>query len=149
MISTGQAMDVNGISTADGANIQTWSYWGGSCQQFRFQSAGTGVWRIIARHSDKCVDVEGASSSDGANVIQWTCISGAANQMFQLNSVSNANQVTQGSGQSLYVYPNPATSGQFTIDPSFMKVNDKIDVEIYSYEGKQVYSNSYFDRTTD
>lgn len=109
VIATSKAIDVDGISTANGANIHIWNYWGGHGQQFRFQSAGTGLWRIIARHSGKCLDVEGSSSNDGANVIQWECISGAQNQMFSLDRVSgsrlSASELTENG--ELSIYPNP------------------------------------------
>ena len=84
VIATGQALDVSGVSTANGANIQIWAWNGGNNQQWRFENAGDGYWKIIARHSNKCVDVQGASTADGANVHQWDCITGAQNQAFQL-----------------------------------------------------------------
>ena len=84
VIATGQALDVSGVSTANGANIQIWAWNGGNNQQWRFENAGDGYWKIIARHSNKCVDVQGASTADGANVQQWDCITGARNQAFQL-----------------------------------------------------------------
>ena len=84
VIATGQALDVSGVSTANGANIQIWAWNGGNNQQWRFENAGNGYWKIIARHSNKCVDVQGASTADGANVHQWDCITGAQNQAFQL-----------------------------------------------------------------
>jgi hypothetical protein len=84
VIATGQALDVSGVSTANGANIQIWAWNGGNNQQWRFENAGDGYWKIIARHSNKCVDVQGVSTADGANVQQWDCITGAQNQAFQL-----------------------------------------------------------------
>lgn len=35
-----KAVDVNGWSTANGGNIQQWSYNGGACQQFQFEAVG-------------------------------------------------------------------------------------------------------------
>jgi hypothetical protein len=84
LIASGQAVDVAGCVSDAGANIQTWTYWGGNCQQFRFQSAGSGKWRIIARNSEMCLHVLNASQDDGANVIQSTCLSGAEHQMFEM-----------------------------------------------------------------
>jgi hypothetical protein len=78
-----KALDISGASASDGANLQIWSYSGGPNQQFRFQNAGSGVWRIIPRHSQKCIDVAGASASDGANVLQWTCKALSSHQMFK------------------------------------------------------------------
>lgn len=78
------ALDVDSFSTANGGNIMLWEYWGSNNQQFRFQSAGSGKWRIINRNSELCMDVEGISSADGANIFQWTCIAGNTNQQFEL-----------------------------------------------------------------
>lgn len=81
-----KALDVDSWSVSNGANIMLWNYWGGYNQQFRFQSAGTGKWRIINRNSELCADVEGISSANGANLVQWQCISGNNNQVFELIS---------------------------------------------------------------
>ena len=77
-------LDVDSFSTAPGGNLMLWDYWGGSNQQFRFQSAGSGKWRIINRNSELCADVDGISTADGANIMQWTCIAGNSNQQFEL-----------------------------------------------------------------
>ena len=84
LIAPTKGLDIASNSTAAGANIQIYDYWGGSNQQFRFQSAGTGKWRIIPRHSELCMDVSGNSAADGRSIIQWTCNAGAENQMFEL-----------------------------------------------------------------
>jgi hypothetical protein len=81
---SGKALDVDSFSTANGANMMLWAYLGGANQQFRFQSAGSGRWRIINRNSDKCLDVSNNSSADGANLVQWECIAGSLNQQFEL-----------------------------------------------------------------
>lgn len=80
------ALDVDSFSTDNGANVMLWDYWGAPNQQFRFQGAGSGQWRIINRNSEKCLDVEEAATTDSTNVFQWQCISGATYQMFSLES---------------------------------------------------------------
>ncbi|WP_339617405.1 RICIN domain-containing protein [uncultured Gilvimarinus sp.] len=77
-------LDIDSFSTANGANALLWSYSGGENQQFRFQSAGEGRWRIINRLSQKCLDVNANDTADGANLIQWECLAGATNQQYQL-----------------------------------------------------------------
>ncbi|UZJ43394.1 RICIN domain-containing protein [Marinimicrobium sp. C6131] len=79
-----RALDVEGLSTDNGANLMLWEYLGGHNQQFRFQSAGEGRWRIIGRQSEKCLDVEARSQGDGANIVQWTCSADSTNQQFEL-----------------------------------------------------------------
>ena len=78
------SLEVDSFSTVNGGNLMLWHYWGGYNQQFRFQSAGSGKWRIINRNSELCADVSGLSTEDGANVTQWQCISGNNNQVFEL-----------------------------------------------------------------
>jgi glucosylceramidase len=79
----GLAWDVTGVSAADGATAQLWTYGGGNNQQWLAQSAGGGVWRFVARHSGKCLDVPSASTADGARLQQWACNSSGA-QSFRL-----------------------------------------------------------------
>jgi glucosylceramidase len=77
------AWDVTGVSTADGALAQLWTYGGGNNQQWLPQPTGNGAWRFVARHSGKCLDVSGSSTADGARLRQWTC-NGTAAQSFRL-----------------------------------------------------------------
>jgi Ricin-type beta-trefoil lectin domain. len=79
-----KSLDIDSLSLSNGANIMLWEYWGGWNQQFRFQSAGSGKWRMINRNSELCADVDGLSTGDGANLVQWECISGNNNQIFEL-----------------------------------------------------------------
>ncbi len=68
---SGQALDVAGCSTADGADAITWPYWGGTCQQWNFERQTDGFYKITAAHSGKALDVGGCSTAEGANVITW------------------------------------------------------------------------------
>lgn len=81
-----KSLDLNTSMSGNGATIILYDYWGGDNQLFRFQSAGSGKWRIIPKSSELCLDVSGNSSADGADLVQWTCTAGAENQMFNLNS---------------------------------------------------------------
>ena len=79
-----QSLEISNNSTFAGENVQLWQYSGGHNQLFRFQSAGSGKWRIVARNSELCLDIAGQGGGNGANIIQWTCIAQADNQMFEL-----------------------------------------------------------------
>ncbi|SIO94470.1 RICIN domain-containing protein [Vibrio spartinae] len=79
------ALDVYNSDTNSNANILIYSYYNRANQQFRFQAAGSGKWRIVNRNSGLCLSVVGASTSDGANLVQEACIPGAQNQQFGLN----------------------------------------------------------------
>ncbi|GAB3979636.1 hypothetical protein GCM10029978_075540 [Actinoallomurus acanthiterrae] len=80
---SGKAIDVNGASTADGANLIQWDRSNAYNQQFQFVDAGGGYYRLKARHSGKVVDVNGASTADGAQLVQWSDYDGT-NQQFRL-----------------------------------------------------------------
>jgi hypothetical protein len=60
----------------------------GTNQQFRFESAGTGWWRIIARHSGKVLDVWEWSTADNARISQYADLNGT-NQHVYNNCYSN------------------------------------------------------------
>ncbi len=79
-----RALDIEAKSISDGGNAILWTYNAGKNQQFRFQKAGTGKWRIVNRNSELCLAVENSSTSSGANIEQETCTSGSEHQMFTL-----------------------------------------------------------------
>ena len=129
------------VSTADGANIQTWSWWGGDGQQFRFEDAGSGTYRIIARHSGKCIEVENSSTADGANVQQMSCNGGSSQRFEVINNKSEAvNNLSSGFG----IYPNPAISEIIVNVPNDFIKNSKISV--YNNLGKLVYEDNIIER---
>jgi endoglucanase len=80
---SGKAMDVQSPNTDNGARVGQYTYNGNAWQQWQFQDAGSGYWRIISRHSGKCLDVVSASTADGAELVQYTC-GGGTNQQFQM-----------------------------------------------------------------
>jgi len=82
---SGKCLDVKGLSTADGANVQQWSCTGGNNQRWKLVSMGDGYNELVAKHSGKCLDVAGVSTADGANVYQWHC-TGGNNQRWKLVS---------------------------------------------------------------
>ncbi len=80
---SGKVLDVSGVSTADGAQLQQWARTDGNNQQFQFVDSGGGYYRVKARHSGKVLDVYGASTANGANIVQWPDHTGT-NQQFRL-----------------------------------------------------------------
>lgn len=87
VVSPSSAIDIEDMSNNDGANAMLWNYWGGTGQLFRFKSAGTGLWRIINLHSDKCLTVADNSAQNGANLMQSRCVANRDNQLFRLDKV--------------------------------------------------------------
>ncbi len=84
---SGKSLDVEGRSSADGANILQWTYGGGTNQQFDIVHLGNGEYRILAAHSGKSLDVYGFSLDNGGDIRQWTWL-GGDNQRWRL--VQNA-----------------------------------------------------------
>lgn len=81
-VHSGKSLDVEAVSTADGARLQQWSPHGRGNQQFRLQPVGS-YYQIVCVHSGKVFDVSGASTADGAQIVQWASHVGA-NQLFEL-----------------------------------------------------------------
>ena len=46
-----------------------------------------GVYKVVARHSGKCLDVSGVSTDDGAGVQQWSC-HGGGNQLWRIEPIA-------------------------------------------------------------
>ena len=81
-----KSWDVDGGSgaTADGIKVHLWDYVGGTNQQWRIEAiGGVGQYRLVARHSGKCLTVDGSSTANGAMLSQQSC-SGSAAQSFSL-----------------------------------------------------------------
>jgi glycerate-2-kinase len=86
---SGKCLDIQGVSTADGAAVHQWTCHGGTNQQFTLRQVAADDYQLVAVHSGKCVDVSGISTAAGALVHQWTCDSASAlatkkNQVWRL-----------------------------------------------------------------
>ena len=75
------ALDVNGKKTADGTNIELYTFNKGDNQKFRFDKNPDGTYSILTKITDdkSALDVSGRSTKAGANVQQYT-FSGGKNQ---------------------------------------------------------------------
>lgn len=76
-------LDVSGVSLADNAGVQLWTYGGGNNQQWQAVSEGGGYYHLVARHSGKCLTVPGGSAADEVQLVQLACSGGAA-QSFRI-----------------------------------------------------------------
>lgn len=86
-VPSGRAIDIYGVSTADGANACLWDNWGGANQRYTLTATTNGYYRISPNHSGKALDVYGASTAEGANVLQWG-YTGGYNQQWRLDPIS-------------------------------------------------------------
>ncbi len=85
---SGKSIDVASASTANGANIQLWSYSGGTNQQWDVASMGSGYYSIRAAHSGKSMDVYNFCTEPGCEIVQWDYW-GGNNQQWQITSVGD------------------------------------------------------------
>ncbi len=68
----GMRLDVAGVSTADGAQVQIWSDADGNNQRWKLEDQGNGYWEIIPQHATSMrLDVSGSGTSNGTNVQIW------------------------------------------------------------------------------
>jgi endoglucanase len=85
-VNSGEAMDVNGGSTASGAGIIQWPQNGGNNQQWAITANGS-YYTITNRNSGDVLDVNGGSTANGAGIIQGTS-NGGNSQQWKLTAVS-------------------------------------------------------------
>jgi hypothetical protein len=78
---SGKVLDVASRSTANGANVQQWTWNGGTNQQWNVVDIGNGQYNIVGVQSGKYLDVTGGSTADGANIEIWQS-TGGNNQKF-------------------------------------------------------------------
>ena len=122
---SGRAMDVYGVSTANGANINLWDYWAGNGQKVTLTDTGGTYYRLNFVHSGKTVAVAAASTADGANVLQWQNTGGteqqwkftAASTVRRLRLSTTTNQYLRHSGFRGYIAtdPFPAQDSEFRV----------------------------------
>ena len=133
------AMDVEGVSTADGANVFIWAYGGGNNQQWQIADLGNGYYQIKARHSGKCLDLSAGDTSDGANFQQWTCSSSNTNQHFTFTSASSAEGSLTESSAEYTLYPSPVGE---KLNITF-NGQQHVNVKVYDNIGAMVLSTDF------
>ena len=81
---SGLYLDVNGGASANGTNIQQWTYNGYASQQFNLVYLGSGYYAIktVCSGSSQALDVWARSSADGTNIATYS-YSGGTNQQFK------------------------------------------------------------------
>lgn len=66
------AVEVKGISTANGANVQVWSKTNKDHQKWQLKVNSDGSYSVLNANSGKALDIEGKSTASGTNVSQFT-----------------------------------------------------------------------------
>ncbi|MFI7534805.1 RICIN domain-containing protein [Streptosporangium sp. NPDC049376] len=82
---SGKCLDVERVSTRNGADLHQWTCLDDQPnQEWNLVATSDGYYTLRATHSGKCLDVEGVSTRNGANVHQWTCLDDQPNQEWKL-----------------------------------------------------------------
>jgi endoglucanase len=123
---SGQALDVNAASTANGAGIIQWPQNGGNNQQWVITDNGGGYYKIANRNSGQALDVNGAATTNGAGIIQWPW-NGGNNQQWALTSTSTGiyKAINRNSGLALDVNGASTTSGAGIIQWPYSGANNQ------------------------
>lgn len=117
------ALDVNGVSYQDCANIQIWENNYGDNQKYRIKAVGDGSYTITAVHSNKNLDVEGASKYNGANVLQ-----------FKSNWGDNQKWFLRDAGNGCYYITSKINGLNMDIDSG--RMNNGTNVLMWAHTGR-------------
>lgn len=112
VLAPGHALDVEGRSMADGANIICWTAHGGTNQQWRFTRLDDGFYRIESVLSGRLLDVSGSTIIPGTNVIQWAG-NGGLNQEWAVYRAGDGSCTLRnvGTGLMLDLYGSSTENG--------------------------------------
>jgi endoglucanase len=80
-----EAWNVVNNGTSNGSLMQTWTYGGGSNEQWMPVSLGNGYYKFVGAGSKLCLDTPGASTANGVQLDIYAC-NGTAAQSFALNA---------------------------------------------------------------
>lgn len=139
---SGKCLDLNGGSSADGANIQQWTCNGLSPQAWRLQTLNDGYFYLVNGASGKVADVWGWGTADGSNVNQWTN-TGGANQQFQFVPTTDGwfKIVNRNSGKPIEVAAGGTGDGA-NVDISTANGQQYQEWRIQPLDGKVINRNN-------
>lgn len=119
-VHSNKALDVANCGSADGTNVQQWSWLNNDCQKWQVTHLSSGYYRISpVAAPDKALDVDGISAADGANIMLWEYWGGEG-QQFRFQS--------SGSGRWRII----ARHSNKCLDVSGMSQNDGANVNQWS-----------------
>lgn len=119
----GLALEVAGLATANGSNVEQWGYWGGVNQQWTLTHLGNNVYTITGVQSGRALDVYGWGTANGTNVDIWDS-SGGANQQWQISATSNG-----------YYRLTPMNATGSCLDVNGASTSNGANVQIWQYLG--------------
>lgn len=109
---SGLVVQIDGASTANGANVNQWSDQNAPHQWFDVLNLGGGYYSIRAAHSRASLDVFDFSTSPGGRITQWSYW-GGNNQQWRIVSVANGYHkiISRHSGLALDVWNWSSVNG--------------------------------------
>jgi len=81
-VASGQALEVYGGSTSNGAKVDQWPYSSGANQQWSVVQVSAGVYNLKNVNSGEMLDVIGGNTANGTLMDQWPS-SGGTNQQWK------------------------------------------------------------------
>ena len=73
-------MEAYNNGTANGTQIEQWTYGGGGNQQWVLTDTGDGIYKVIGVQSGKSLDIDGVASANGTKVQLWDYWNGTSQQ---------------------------------------------------------------------
>jgi non-reducing end alpha-L-arabinofuranosidase len=92
-VASGKCLDVNGLSTTPGTQLQIWDCNSGSNQTWT-RAAG-GQLTVYSGSSQRCMDASGQGAANGTQVIIWNC-NNQTNQQWRFNANGTITSVQSG-----------------------------------------------------
>jgi regulation of enolase protein 1 (concanavalin A-like superfamily) len=83
-----KALDTVSGGTANGTQLDQWTYSGSTSQKWTLTDQGNGQYQIVGAASGRVMEVAGGSTSDGAKVDLWDWLNGS-NQKWTITPVGN------------------------------------------------------------
>jgi hypothetical protein len=122
---SGKALDATGQGTANGTQIEQWTYGGGANQKWTINSLGSGLYSITGVQSGKCIDISASGTANGTKVQLWDYV-GGSNQKYSFTATDSG---------YFRITPSHATSS--CLDVSGVSTSDGALVQLWAYGGGQ------------
>lgn len=149
---SGKAIDVSNCNSANGTNIQQWSWLDNICQRFIMTDVGGGSWRITpAVATGSAVDLTNCSGSNSANIEIWSWLNNNC-QKWQLVDVGGGYYQIRSvaSGKCLDVSGRSTSDGaniiQYTCNTS--STNQQFRFDAVSASGARLALSDVVEETT-
>ena len=110
---SGLSLEAPNQWTANGQQINQWSYYGGASQQWQVSNTGSGNYKIIGVQSGRSLDIYNGNSGNGTKVELWDFWGGSMQQFKFAATDSGYYRITPNcaTGSCLDVYGNSTANG--------------------------------------